>query len=564
MLLIGLCTAAVAGIAIADLRSLSVPQLLLTTVLAALAACVASPHRLPRTLALLACAASLGAARASFTAELPALRQLGAATNALTATLAPMRTAARANISAYLPQPQAALAAGILLGGSTDLDPAFKADLQRSGLAHMVAIEGFKLVIVAAGVSALAARTLGPRLALVPCLLTVASYTLLTGAHPSAVRAALMVSLARLAGLSGRIADPLTSLALALLGMALIEPRILLDMGLQLSVSATLGIVLLWPTLRRRLRLYRLPRALAEPIGLSLAVGLACLPLTLGAFGLVSLASPLAHVVAVPLLPAQLLGTALLALAASLAQAPPPAWLPSLAAWLPSSLATASAWLAWLPASLLVAVVRGFGSLPGAAVSTGRLSPLAAVALAAALLGWGLWQLPELREARLAWRGWQRQHQAAFQPITCAAAALLLAASLKALMPDGRLHVEPLGLQRGEAVFVRGPTGTTAVVVLGPLRPAELASQAAGHMAVWEHHLDAVVALDPRAQAALGPLLSQYPPSQLIAAPGVTLEIGENQRLAFAVHAGHISVDSAQAEARSVRTTSAARPESAD
>jgi len=69
----------------------------------------------------------------------------------------------------------------------------------------------------------------------------IGAYTLLTGAHPSAVRAALMVGLATLAALTGRVADPLTSLLLAALAMAALEPRVLLDIGLQLSLSATLG-----------------------------------------------------------------------------------------------------------------------------------------------------------------------------------------------------------------------------------------------------------------------------------------------------------------------------------
>src|SRR6185295_3486122 len=104
---------------------------------------------------------------------------------------------------------------------------------------------------------------LGPRLAAVPVLLGIAGYTLLTGAHPSAVRAGLMVGLGTLAALSGRLADPLTGVVLAATLMAAVEPRILLDVGLQLSVSAILGIVLLWPRWRSRLR--RVPRLIADP-----------------------------------------------------------------------------------------------------------------------------------------------------------------------------------------------------------------------------------------------------------------------------------------------------------
>ena len=214
-----------------------------------------------------------------------------------------------------------------------------------------------------------------------------------------------MVGLTQVAAASGRLADPLTSLGLAILGMALLEPRVLLDVGLQLSASATLGIILLSPALRRWLRLRKLPKWVAEPLGLTLAVTLACLPVTLSAFQVVSVISPLAHIVAVPLLAPVLLSAALLALVAA-APLPP--------------LISAAAWLAWLPASLLAATIHVFGSLPGAALSTGRAPPPVGVGLACVLLGCGVWHLPELRHWRNAWSRWRGHHRRALVPATMA------------------------------------------------------------------------------------------------------------------------------------------------
>jgi competence protein ComEC len=339
----------------------------------------------------------------------------------------------------------------------------------------------------------------------------------------------LMVSLGGLASLSGRIADPLTSLGIAVLLMAWVDPRVLLDLGLQLSLSATLGIVLLWPMLRRALRLYVLPRLVGEPIGLSLAVSLACLPFTLSVFDQVSLVSPLAHVVAVPLLPLVLLAAAGLALVGS---GPP-------------LVATFAAWLTWLPTSLLVWTVHQFGSLPGAAVSTGRLSHPGALALALVLLGWGVWHLPELREWRLWYLSWQTRQRRVLAPLACAAACIGAAAALRLLQPDGALHVDRLGLSRGQAVLIRGPTGATALVVLGGTSPALLADEVAQHMVVWQHHLDAIVALDARAASALGPTLARYPPDRfLIGGDGlpVDLEVGGAQTLEVSVTDGELLV----------------------
>ena len=414
------------------------------------------------------------------------------------AWLAGLRAAAQAGIRRYLPEPQASLSAGVLLGGSGRLDGDFRLQLQRSGLAHVVAIDGFKQVVVAAVLGAVAVRALGPRLAALPILLGVAGYTLLTGAHPAAVRAALMVGLAILAARTGRLADSLTSVAVAATIMAAVEPRILLDVGLQLSLSATLGIVLLWPRLRPRFR--GVPRLIAEPVGLTLAVTLATLPITLGVFQLVSLVSPVAHILAVPLLPVVLVSAAVLALVSPV----PP-------------VAGVVAWGAWLPSTLLVWIIQFFGNLPGAALSTGRLPPLAAGCLAATLLGWGLWGLPEAAglRRRLRWVGAPGTvAHSLFLPGACLATCLAVIALLQMVEPDGRLHVQHLALSRGEAVLIRGPTGRTALVVSGRVDGAQLASQAATHLSVWEHRLDSVLQLDPAAQAGLGPTLARYPPER--------------------------------------------------
>jgi len=289
--------------------------------------------------------------------------------------------------------------------------------------------------------------------------------------------------------------------------MAAVDPRILLDVGLQLSLSATLGIVLLWPQLRPRLQ--GLPHWVAEPAGLTLAVTVATLPVTLSTFQLVSLVSPLAHVVAVPLLPVVLLSAAALALVSPL-----------------QNVAAAVAWLAWLPSTLLVVIIRLFGSLPGAALATGRLPAVACGVLAAALLLWGLCGLPEAAGLRTRLGATVRLAN----PSTagaCLAACLAAGVLLQLIRPDGRLHVQRLAQTRGEAVFIRGPTGRTLLVVDGRLDGAHLADQVAECLAVWEHRLDAVLELDPSTQTGLSFTLGRYPAEQrLDAADDARLDLG--------------------------------------
>jgi competence protein ComEC len=549
------CAAALLGIAVTTLTRPLAPQaLLLAAGLSVMAVPLVwrKPHA--RRLAVVACALSLGAARGGLPEVL--LASSGAAPPGagpgqnLVAALAPVREAARHTILSYLPEPQASLAAGVLLGGSGHLDPAFRRELERSGLGHLVAIDGFKQVVVAAAVGALATRVFGARIEFLPILVAIGGYTLISGAHPSAVRAALMVGLAQVAAAGGRLADPLTSLALAILGMALLEPRVLLDVGLQLSASATLGIVLLWPVLRRWLRLRKLPKLIAEPLGLTLAVTLACLPVMLSSFQVISVISPLAHIVAVPLLAPVLVSAALLALAGA-APVPP--------------LVAAAAWLAWLPASLLAVTIHVFGSLPGAALSTGRAPPVLGVALAGALLGCGVWHLPEFRHRRYVWSRWRVHHRRALVPAGIGAACLGAAAVLSLTRGDGRLSITRLPLSAGQAVFIRGPTGQTTLVVTGRADSRALADRVADHLALWEHKLDRVVVLDPGAEKALGLTLARYPADELTrASSAAQVPAGPGQTLTVASERGQLLVSAPEPGPTSGPTTSAARPGSAD
>jgi hypothetical protein len=226
---------------------------------------------------------------------------------------------------------------------------------------------------------------------------------------------------------------------------------------------------------------------------------LATLPITLSVFQSVSLISPLAHVVAMPLLAPVLLGAALLALSAPV----PP-------------LAGALAWLAWWPTARLVETVRIAGSVPAAALSTGQLPPLGALVLAALLLGWGLWPLPELAalRRRMLGDGIAGTPPGRAAPLAAAGLSVLGLLLLVLVRPDGLLHVDRLDVAPGEAVLIRGPTGRKVLVARGRLDGFRLAGQVGGRLAVWEHGLYAVVSLDADAEARVTATLERYPAEQ--------------------------------------------------
>ncbi|HEY0583601.1 MAG TPA: hypothetical protein VGE94_15565, partial [Chloroflexota bacterium] len=131
--------------------------------------------------------------------------------------------------------------------------------------------------------------------------------------------------------------------------------------------------------------------------------------------------------------------------------------------------------------------------------------------LAGGLLGWGIWGLPELRATRRRWATWRARHQVGLARLVALACVVVVPLTVVAVRPDGRVQIVPLEAGRGEAVFVRGPTGQTALVARGRLDSRAVAAGVADRLALWEHKLDVVVALDAAAEAGLAPALARYP-----------------------------------------------------
>ncbi|MCB9653839.1 MAG: DNA internalization-related competence protein ComEC/Rec2 [Deltaproteobacteria bacterium] len=153
----------------------------------------------------------------------------------------------------------AALATGDRSGVSDDDRRAYA----RAGLSHLLAVSGLHLGIVSGvfvvGLTWLFVRwpriALGVgarRLAAAVGLPFVVAYALLVGAGPSAVRAAIMLSVALLATLLGRTRDAATTLGLALLAMLVFSPKGVEDVSFQLSFAAVASLMRIYPALEAR------------------------------------------------------------------------------------------------------------------------------------------------------------------------------------------------------------------------------------------------------------------------------------------------------------------------
>jgi len=235
-----------------------------------------------------------------------------------------IRERAAASLGRGMPQREAELARGFVLGEDEGIDAATKEDFRRSGLSHLLAVSGENvtlLALLAMPVLGLFGIPLRERLIWVLGLIAV--YVPVAGAGPSVQRAGVMGAVGVLAVLGGRRASRLYALGLAAVVTLAAEPSIAADIGWQLSFAAVLGILLLAAPLRRAIaaRLGEGPwrRALAEGLAVTVAATLATAPLIAFHFETLSTTTLVANVLALPAVaPAMWLGMC----SAALAQVP--------------------------------------------------------------------------------------------------------------------------------------------------------------------------------------------------------------------------------------------------
>lgn len=137
-----------------------------------------------------------------------------------------------------------------LTGDKSAMDDGDYLAMQETGLAHLFAVSGLHCAFLVTLLALLISRR--QRLLCAVTIPLLLFYMVMVGMSPSVVRACIMQIFLLIAPLFRRGSDPLTSLAAALLVILLCNPFAAASVSLQLSFSATLGMVLLSP------RLYKL------------------------------------------------------------------------------------------------------------------------------------------------------------------------------------------------------------------------------------------------------------------------------------------------------------------
>jgi competence protein ComEC len=405
-------------------------------------------------------------------------------------------------LAQVLPEPQASLAQGIVLGIRANIPADLNDDFSKSGTAHILAISGMNLGIMAGIMLGIGLWIFGRRRYLYVWLALVAVwfYTVITGMAPPVVRGAIMATIFLLAEALGRQRSAIVALTAAAAVMVGLSPYILWDASFQLSFLAMAGLVLIFPRLREAGR-----RAVTAWVGeagaaataaniavdtlsATLAAIIAVWPVVAYYFGIFSLVGPLATFMALPALPGIILLGGLAGVVG----------LASLAA------AQVVGWTAWPFLTYLILVVRGLGSPEALAVAVGPFHPALIWGYYLAL-GAGIWFINRRQGRRpLAGaaglmkagssEGWRLAQAARALVVPLLVAALLLSYTA-ATLPGDDLRVSFLDVGEGDAVLIQ--QGSRQVLVDGGPSPGAITLGLGGRMPFWDRTIDVVVLTHP-------------------------------------------------------------------
>jgi competence protein ComEC len=373
-----------------------------------------------------------------------------------------VRVRAEAALGRGTPPPEEALLRGFLLGEDDRIDPATVDDFKRSGLAHLLAVSGDTVMLLALlAVALLALLGVPLRLRLLCVLALIALYVPLTGAGPSIQRAGIMAATGVVAMLAGRPRSRWYALLLAALATLALNPRASGDIGWQLSFAAVIGI-LLWASRLRDLlmgdpvdRRNGWRRPLAEGVGVTVSATLATAPLMASAFDAVSVASLPANLLALPAVaPMMWLGM-----------------LACIAGQVPGIPVQPLTWLAGLLAAYVAQVAHWLGSPAWARVEV-RADGVGSVVAAYAALALGAWLALGWAGRRRGLRGVPVHRRAAMAAVIVALVGFTLL-QLGAGSPGSGgatpgLRITVLDVGQGDSILLDPADGAPVLVDGGP------------------------------------------------------------------------------------------------
>ena len=405
--------------------------------------------------------------------------------------------------------PEASLFAGILFGVDTGLSRKLQEAFKNTGTAHIIAISGFNIAIIAGLFFSISKFFFNERLGAFISVVMVFLYAFLVGGDAAVLRAALMGSLALFARQVGRKNAGINTLAVVALFMALINPLVLWDIGFQLSFFATLGLILYAePFSNYTAALISkfskqdnsvIVKILNENVILTLAAQVMTIPLMAYYFNRISLISFIANPFILPVQPAVMIlgGTAVFV---SLIFLP---------------LGQFLAWVAWPFAGYTIRVVEFFNRVPHGVIVLGDVPLWIIFASYITLLA-----------VTLNWSAIQAWFNSAASSLRAAAWTLALITIFICMMlvwtaaaksGDGQFHVTFLEAGTADAVLIQTPEGRN-ILVNGGASTSELSDELGRRLPFFSRKLDWLIIASTQEDqlSALPRIVERYVPENVL------------------------------------------------
>lgn len=212
------------------------------------------------------------------------------------------------SLNKYLPEPQASFLAGLTVGTRRNIPQDLKEAFIKTGTIHIIALSGYNITIIAQFINWIFGAFFPAFISFWLAIIFIILFTLMTGASASIVRAAIMGVLVLIAHRGSRLYNVRNALIFSASLMVFQNPQILRwDIGFQLSFLATLGLIYIAPYFEKKLQKLTNFLKIRESLVATLSAQTAVLPLLLFYFGRLSLISPLANILILPVIPFSML-----------------------------------------------------------------------------------------------------------------------------------------------------------------------------------------------------------------------------------------------------------------
>jgi len=206
----------------------------------------------------------------------------------------------------FLPEPESSLVAGIVLGYKHDIGQRIYGLMVESGTIHIAVASGYNVMLLGGTVMSLLLWVCRRGLASVACVLAMAFYALLAGGDPPVIRAVIMGGVVFLGSSLGKRVVTWWILLVTGSVMVLVSPEIILSVSFQLSMMASVGLMVVEPWMKRYLEeKHEMIVEFLSGSGLttSLATMFTTMPIIWWHFGRVSWIGILSNTLILPLVP---------------------------------------------------------------------------------------------------------------------------------------------------------------------------------------------------------------------------------------------------------------------